>query len=249
MKTFKTFLLSIVLLFLSINVSSQIVGQFSDWRDIADIKMLNNEMGESIDLEKTSGSPYLNPSFKKGIIHNLDTDEKLSVWLRYNVFSDNIEAKPELSDIEVAVVQRMKKYNFTLLGENFVLVQDKNVFEKKGSDNGYMAQISDSEKQVVIYKNYSHDFTPPVKAQTSYDVDTPGNLKIEFEYYYKNGDEPLKEITVHKRKIVNSFPENYQDDIKKFIKKKDFNLRGDDKEIESQLREIIYFFDSLLENI
>lgn len=249
MKTFKTFLFSIVLLLLSKTVSSQIVGQFSDWRDIADIKMLNNEMGESIELEKITGSPYLNPSFQKGIIHNLDSNENLSVWLRYNIFSDNIEAKPELSDSEVAIVQRMKKYNFTLLGEKFVLVQDKNVFEKKGSDNGYMALISDPLKQVVIYKNYTHDYTPPVKAQTSYDVDTPGNLKIEFDYYYKDGDEPLKEIIVHKRKILNSFPENYQDDIKKFIKKKDFNLRGDDKEIESQLREIIYFYDLLLENI
>ncbi len=234
---------------LSFGQSPALVGQMGDWRDMADIQMLNNEQGETIDLNKVTGSPYLNPSFQKGIITNLEKNEDTSLWLRYNVFSDNIEAKADIKSDEVAVVDRSTKYDFTLLGEKFVLVRDKFVFEKKGSDNGYMAQISDPEKDVVLYKNYSHDFTPPVRPQTSYDVERPGSLKINVEYYIKVGDRPLQSINPNKKKIANDFPSNFQDDIKKFVNSEGLKFKGDDKEVESQLRQVIDFYTTLLKNV
>lgn len=242
--------LSIVLASLCVGISfGQIVGQMGDWRDMADIQMINNEQGETIDLNKVTGSPYLNPTFQKGIITNLEKNEDTSLWLRYNVFSDNIEAKVDIKSDEVAVVDRSTKYDFTLLGEKFVLVRDKFIFEKKGSDNGYMAQISDPAKDVVLYKNYSHEFTPPVKPQTSYDVERPGSLKINIEYYIKAGDRRLQPINPNKKKIANDFPSNFQDDIKKFVKSKGLKFRGDDKEIESELRQVLDYYISLLENV
>lgn len=248
MKTIKLYF-GIFLAILCANFSyGQIVGQFGDWRDITDIKMMNNEMGEQIDLSKTTGSPYLNPSFQKGIVKNLEKDEDLSLWLRYNVFSDNIEAKLKLSETEVAVLDRSRKYNFTIMGEKFKLVIDKGVFESKGSDNGYMAVLSDEDKKTILYKNYSHDFTPPVKAQTSYDVDRPGNLNIERAYYMKEGNEPLKMLVTHKRKIADAFPKEYQDEIESFVKKEKYKFKGDDKEIETELRSIINYYNQLLEN-
>lgn len=248
MKTVKNYLF-ILLAFSCANFSfGQIVGQFRDWRDMADINMINNELGEQIDLSKTTGSPYLNPTYQKGFVTNLDKNEDLPLWLRYNVFSDNIEAKLELKSLEVAVLDRSKKYEFTIMGEKFVLVQDKAVFESKGSDNGYMAQLSDADKKVILYKNYTHDYTPPIKAQTSYDVDRPGNLKIESDYYMKFENQPLVLLEAHKRKIADAFPSEYQDDIESFVKKEKLKFKGDDKEVETDLRSVINYFNSILQN-
>lgn len=243
MKLFKN--ISIFLLLFSFSYSFSQMRGLGAVRDLQLVNVLNNPEGkETINLENVNGSPYLEEEFVTGALANKKDDEKLALYIRYNVFSDNFEVKYKPSDNKVTIIDRTDQFEIDLRGKKFIFTQSNYIFDKTGT--GYLALLSEPDAKFTLYKRYYSEYTPEQPASTSYGMTKPARVQTEYNYYMKNNEtgEYFK-IEDHKKRILDGLPKKYQNKVKSFIKDKDLSMRGDDVEVDGQMRAVVDYINTL----
>lgn len=240
--------LSVFLLYLGVYAQG-IGSEFnpSDLQSINTYNSLNTNSG-FVDLDNISGSPYLKDNFQKGKIIENENDQVVTTYLRYNIFEDKFEIKPNLNDDKILALKRSSNYEFVYEGDKVKLVLNSKLF--KGKSNGYVFTVLDSQNDGYnLYKIYSQDFTEPKKGKTSYDTDKPGRLDTNTMYYIsKDISKGFSELEVNRRKILDAFEPNLKSEMKDYMKSNKYKLRGNDTEVENELINIISHYNTLLNN-
>ncbi|WP_143185649.1 hypothetical protein [Psychroflexus salarius] len=242
----KTNIIAMTILSFAFSAQSQITSNF-DPKRLQDINVYNNINTRygSINLDNVDGSPYLKDEFVKGKVIDTKKNQSFDAFLRYNIYKGQIQIKENISSDNVKSLERFNQYKYVIDGEVFQLFNSSSVF-KGGSDNGYMAILSEEGKEALLLKNYHQLYTPPKKATSTYDTDKPAKLETKFDYYIsKDGGRSFIKIEAHKRRILDSFFGEKQDMVKDYIKENNFKFRGSDKEVENQLRRVIAYYNSI----
>lgn len=241
----KTIIQSVCVLFCLV-LNAQMGAEF-DVIDLQNMTSNNNSLDTQfgkIDFDDIDGSPYLSTDFKKGKIIETTNGQILEAYLRYNIFEDNFEVKPNLNDSEIFLIKRYPNYRFTYDRNKVEFVLNSKLFNNK--DNGYAFVLLDGEN-FSLYKIYSQSLTPPKKGKTPYDRDKPASLNTTKTYLIsKDISKNFTELDPHRRRILNAFDSNFESEMKDFMKSKNYKLRGDHAEIENQMIQIVSHYNSLL---
>ena len=243
---FNFFKLSIILLIVN-PVFAQDLGMmgYRDYRSVTDLNYIKSVGNQTYKLNEVSGSPFFNENFKSGHVIDIESDNKVKTFLRYDVYNDLFEIKLDLNSESIKILERSQNYQYTLNNEKFVLIKYPQVINEGHyiSGNGYVVELTNPSKKAILYKRYYVDFNEGRKATSSYDKDTPPSLDLDKRFIIKFNDEYVK-AEDHKRKILDAFPDK-QKEIKKFIKSKNFKFRGDDSKVQMQMIETVKHYNSL----
>ena len=216
----------------------------SDLSSISIYNSINTESGK-LELSEVNGSPFLNEEFSMGKIIDQMNDKTTQTYLRYNIFEDKIEIKPDLSDQKLFSLNRSINYEFVYQNKLVKLIQNNDLFEN--NNNGYLFVLFDSPNNINLYKRYYQDFIPPKEARTSYDTDKPAKLETNIKYLISSDpSEDFIILDVNKRRILDAFDKKFESQLESFIKSKKYKFRGSEEEIESQLINLIEYYNTLL---
>ncbi len=203
---------------------------FQTHKDIKNPKNSNNIQG------KTKGSPYENEKFELGEIVHMSSKQKIKkLFLRYNVFDDQIE---------VSKTSEVSELHGLLKSEHiYARINNKEYHYKKYKDlknqtkKGYLIKLRSNTK-ISLYKLLEKKYTKAKIANTSYHKNTPAKFTDQHTYYLEI-NEQLFLVSSNKKKTVSIFPEN-QKEVKDFIKKESLNLKK-----EKDLVKLVNFYGTL----
>ncbi|MFN2261846.1 MAG: hypothetical protein ABR595_07265 [Psychroflexus sp.] len=205
-------------------------------------RFLDTKKGK-IDLKDVQGSPYLQENFVLGKVIDTKNNESFKAPVKYNIFKDQMEINISESPDKISVLNRTRQYEYEIQGKRFIFLKNNFLFEN--ADNGFVELIGKSGDAMIV-KRYWQKFTPKQAARSSYQDPTPARLSTEFDYYIsKDNGLTFEEIDPHKRRILKSFSGDKKNKIKSYIREKNMKFRGDDREIESQLQRVIYYYNTL----
>ena len=174
-------------------------------------------------LEDIDGSPYLNEKYLSGALVNAKSGTQTNAYLRYNIFNDEILIKNE--NYETAPVSLFLKNTDVFAKFDNKEFHVKNIKDDDNNEAKRFVQLLKKYDKFAIYKRYYQNLRPLKKARTSFEKDTPPTLK-NYEQYYIEKDGEIKTLEMHRKKIVDAFPNHYSE-LKTFIKKE--NLRFNDE--------------------
>ncbi|PKG41364.1 hypothetical protein [Psychroflexus sp. MES1-P1E] len=247
-------LLSLLILVLfSSEVNAQYAGQGEFLREqvvrqSGEIFTIDTEDGK-MDLKDIEGSPFLTEEFKSGvIIDNSKENSAIKTNLRYNIFYDQVEVKYETDlkrDLEqIRVLKRIDIYEYLIEGKLFKLYFNDEIFFQ--GDSGYLEVLNGEDKKIMLFKKYYQEYISPRSAETSYQRDTPPQLITNFTYYIsKDSSQTFSSIEADRWDILDSFENNKKEVMKDFIKSNKFKFRGNEKEVENELKRTIFYYNSL----
>ncbi|WP_106793845.1 hypothetical protein [Aquimarina sp. Aq78] len=185
---------------------------------------------------KTKGSPYENEKFELGEIVHTNSKQKIQkLFLRYNVFDDQIE---------VSKTSEVTELHGLLKSEHiYARINNKEYHYKKYKDlndqtkKGYLVKLRGNAK-ISLYKLLVKKYTKAKIANTSYHKNTPAKFTDQQTYYIEI-NEKLFPVSSSKKKTVSIFPEN-QKEVKDFIGKEKLSLKK-----EKDLAKLINFYSTL----
>jgi hypothetical protein len=216
-----------------------------NFRDITNTYLVR-QGNTTVNIKDVEGSQFLNDEFQYGFIIDIDQNNKAKTFLRYNVYKDVFEIKFDLNSESLKQLERLPKYQYKLNNEKFVLIQDDIINDQHYiSGNGYVVELTPPKDVAVLYKRYYKKLYPGRKAQSSYQKDKPPRMKDGVKYIIKFGDE-FKIAEDHRKRILDAFPD-HKKEIRKYIKDKKFKFRGDDKEIQNQMIQVVRYYNSLVD--
>jgi hypothetical protein len=238
----------LVLTLSSVTVLAQVGGNFNS-NDLQSFSVYNtiNENGKVIDLDNLDGSIYLNEEFEPGLVIDTSKDQELKAMLRYNIFKDQVEINLIKKKDEISVLKRSTNYEYILNGDRIKLFFNDKIF-RGGKDNGYLFILGNTSfegQQVNLYKKYYQNYTPPKKASSTYVQPKPASLENASEYYISEDGKNFNLVEANRRNILDAFDSKYRSDLKDFIKSKNFKFRGNDIEVENEIKRLVYFYNTL----
>ena len=188
-------------------------------------QQLLSKMAEDVQLklEDINGSPYLDEWFHLGKIIDEKVYKENACYLRYNIYNDVIELKYSI-DTSAPVYGFLKDPDFK------AIIGDKSFYYRKfiASDGiskfGYLELMKDYGS-FKLFKRHYQVLRLPKKARTSLEKDIPAKLS-NYEHYYVEQNEAFKEVEMHRKKIVEAFPD-HSSEAKKFIKKEKLRFKDE----------------------
>ena len=222
---------------------SEMMG-FRDWRDISDAYYVRLQGNKKFDLADVKGSPFLNENFAFGNILDENSNQRVETNLRYDLYNDVFEIQLDPRSDKINTLDRTENFVYYLNNEKFVLIKTNllNV-EHYTSGNGYVVEVLPETNNVALFKRYYVELRAGSEAVTSYQEDIPPSIQREIMYILKlEGD--YYELPADKKDIVEVFPDK-QEDIRRYIKEKKFKFRGDDKEIQNQMLQVVRYYNTL----
>ena len=244
----KLLTLFIGLIFITSSFGQAELMGFRDYRDIADSFYMNFEGTDKFDIEDVQGTPFFKKDFVYGYIIDTKGKNKSQTFLRYDVYNDIFEIQLDPNDESLKTLERSPRFEYMIDGEKFVLIQTDVLNEAHyTSGNGYAVELTSPEADAVLYKRHFKELKPGSKGATSYQADTPPSISSKSMFIIKFGDNYVQ-AEDHKKKILDAFPSDKQDAMKKFIKSKNFKFRGSDKEIENEMIQVVRYYNTLQTN-
>ncbi|MBS3738393.1 hypothetical protein [Mesohalobacter halotolerans] len=240
-----------LLAFFTLTIVTSSFGQaelmgFRDYRDIADSFYMDFEGNDRFNIEDVKGSPFFNEEFNYGYIIDTKMDNKVQTFLRYDIYNDIFEIKLEPNDKSLKTLNRTPRFEYLLNDERFVIIQTSELNEAHySSGNGYAVKLTSADNNAILYKRYYSALRQGKKAATSYQADIPPSISQKVKYIIKFGDE-FKTAEDHRKRILDAFPD-HKKEIRKYIKDKKFKFRGDDKEIQNQMIQVVRYYNSLVD--
>lgn len=242
---FKFFTLSFAIVF-SISSFAQINNRdIVAYTDYTNVHAVSYKSFETNFLDEIDGFLYLNEAIGNGYFIDTILKNKVKVNLRYDAYNDIFKIYLDLNKDEFKLLERTKRFEYELNREKFVLIETDllNVGHFK-QGRGYVVELTDPEKNVVLYKRYHKKLNPGSVATSSYESDINPSLNTKLFYIIKLGNNYLKAET-NTRKILECFPKDKQDKLEKFIKSNNLKFRGDDTEVEQQMIYIVNYYNTL----
>lgn len=187
------------------------------------------------EFKQIKGSPYDSEVFLLGSIFQAEQLVEKNAYLRYNIFSNEIEIKKNLNDQEYNALVRNSDMIIKIGMDVFVLVP----FEGSDEKGAYFKIIS-SGAHLDLYKRSSVEYTPRTFPKTSYDREKPAKFTRTDTYYLMLKDGNFVEMPKKKSKLLKIMKRN-EAEVKDFIKVNHINLKE-----ENDLIKLVKFYNSLL---
>lgn len=151
-------------------------------------------------MKSVEGSPYLNEDFEYGIV-SVEGKNPLNVYLRYNVFQEQVEIKPDLRNEDTFLLPN-KETTIYKIGPQTL------VFEEIRSEgrifSGFFIEHYNGENLRLLEKPVA-TLTEAVKAQTGYETDKPARIKIEEEFFVVDSDGQVTPVRIKHRDVKKTF--------------------------------------------
>ncbi len=216
--------ISICLLFMAPTMMAQsgiVMGSqgFRTYQKPGDIFQRFNEFGlTETDFNAIKDGMYSNSNFLTGSIFEDGKEVVRDLYMRYNAYTDDIEAKENKRDEAIHTLNKAENISVKIALDPFVYLPDTGAKES----SGFMQVLVDGEKY-KLYKKIVVTFHPAVKATSGYDSDTPAKFSHNVYYYLvQNGE--LMEIPSRKSRAM-AMLEKENSGMKNFIKKSKLNIR------------------------
>ena len=222
---------------------SEMMG-FRDYRDIADAYYVKLRENSKFDINDIKGSPFLSEEFQFGNILDNNSMKKVETYLRYDMYNDVFEIQLDTRSDKINTLERTQNFDYYLNDEKFVLIKSNvlNV-EHYTSGNGYVVELIPENENAALYKRYFVELKSGSKALTSYQEDIPPSIRKEEMYIIKINDD-YYELEKDRKDVIEAFPD-FKDKLKKYIKEKKFKFRGDDREVQNQMVQLVRYYNSL----
>lgn len=130
------------------------------------------------DIFKATGSPYLNDDFSPGKIY-FEGKPPLSVHLRYNIYSEIIEIKPDLASVEIFKVSDREKATYELNGKRIIYEQ---FFHEDRKILGFFISHYEGDRYRLLEKP-EIKVSPPVRSESGYSDDKSAKMSKVSSYY------------------------------------------------------------------
>ena len=196
------------------------------------------EIGK-LPLDKIKGSPYLSENFTRGDVY-YEADPVGKLYMRYNIFSDEIEIKKNSVDTEYAALIKSTLINCVINDQKIVYTSFKPINEV--SENGYLISLTNTSNSSVLYKRIKKIFRDRgVEASTSLSKTSPAKFSTFTSYYIlTEGSKEAKEISKKSKDLLALFPEQDRSAISDFIKDEKINLKK-----EKDLIQLLNFINNM----
>lgn len=179
--------------------------------------MTTAQMGRSYYEVPIEGSPYVDELFKKGttIINGTHKNDGL---MRYDAYHDVIEIKNENGSVRALL--RRENIIADIDGTLYMVRNYKSMGQVKA---GYFNPLNEGYTRLLIRPKKI--FVQAENPENGYDVYKPAKYLDVTEYYLQQGDQPATAIKLNKKSVL-KFLNDDTNDIKKYIKDKDLNMRS-----------------------
>ncbi|WP_438711391.1 hypothetical protein ACSTS3_00740 [Aquimarina muelleri] len=194
---------------------------------------------DGLPLDKIKGSPYLSENFTRGDVY-YETNPIGKLYMRYNIFSDEIEIKKNTKHQEYAALIKSTLINCVINDQKLIYGSFKPI--NKIAENGYLISLTNPSKAHVLYKRIKKIFRDRgVEASTSLSKASPAKFSTFISYYILTEDsQEAKELPRKSKKLYLLFPEQDHSSISNFIKGQKINPKK-----EKDLIQLFNFINNL----
>lgn len=231
----------IVLLLFIVFISFSSFSQSQNYEYNMAVRQINiAQSKEFLDLSDAEfklieGSPYDNKEFLEGSIFEGDVLLQKNVFLRYNIFSDEIEIKTSLNETNYSALVKRSGMLVKIFNDVYTLIP----FE--GSDEkGQYFKVLTTGEHFSLYKKTTAKFTQRTFAKTSYDRDQPAKFIQTDSYFLATKEGNFIEMPESKSKVL-KLMKNKGSEIKAFIKNNRTNFKD-----ENDLMKLVKYYNNLL---
>jgi len=161
---------------------------------------------------KALGTPYISEEFSLAKVNN----SKKLYLARYNAHQDVFEIKKSENDI--IVLDSKDEYAISFKDIEYTTVTFEN------SKRSFMSVIWNDNEYALLSKN-AINFTPAVKAKTSYDSDVVAKYSEVVNKLYVDLGQGVIEIPRSKKKFYKIFPNNSKN-MQQFVKNEKLNIKN-----------------------
>jgi hypothetical protein len=151
------------------------------------------------EIFKATGSPYLNDDFTSGKIF-FEDKAPLPVLLRYNVYNETIEVRPNLSSEEIFKVSDRVKAIYELDG--LKMISDQFYYDNRKIWGFFIVHYEGDRFQLLEKPEIR--VTRPVKSDSGYSDDKPARMKKTSSLYIRDKENGVHQISL-KHKDVKKF--------------------------------------------
>jgi hypothetical protein len=223
---------------LTINATQ--IATYNEWGNLLssnDPRVLTkDEYGKTVlNFNYIKGSPYENNKFLLGIIRDASNNKNTQMYMRYNIYADEIEVKTTLSSPEIKSLAKQYYINCTI---------DKKIYQYHSFTDklnntleGYLIVLYQG-KNYSLYKHLTSSFTPKQFAKSSINSEEPPTFDTKTGFYIKIGD-AISSLPNKKKVLLNTFSV-HRKKLKSYISKNRINLRK-----ENKLLKLIKYLDGL----
>ena len=199
--------------------------------------ILRNDKTLSYTLPKNyNGSPYFNDEFVLGEIYEGDKLIAEDTPLRYNIFSNEIEVKESIDDLDENASPLSKSSNIWVKINDVIVV----LIPFNGSDEeGSYFQLLYEGKKVDFLKKVTKEFTTPKKASTSITRDLKGAFTDETTFFLRTKSGKIFQMPHAKNKKHLIFGK-HAETLKAYAKEERLNINK-----EHDLKRLVIHYDSL----
>ena len=197
----------------------------------SNIMLLNN----SSELADVKGDPYYNSEAVEGLIIK-DNGDKFSTYLRYNIFYDRMEFSDNSA---MKNAKQLPKDESILVQLNTDIFKYMKIDTENGQIDGYFQVLAMKGKNdpAIIKKTSQRIREPRSSSRNSYGTTKDSKRLILKSNIYFMDENQAVEIENHKRKVLDSFPKKYRDDLKDFIKDNNISFSDDYRGVQEIVKE------------
>lgn len=190
-----------------------------------------------LDYSAIDGSPYLEDNLIGGVV-KFNSGDSLNHFMRYNLYSDEIEYLDD-GQLFTILKPQMKKLEYIHLNGNTIVY--KEYYIRKQAETGYLLRLV--KDRYSLYKRLRVEFQDAVPAKTSLHEPTPAHFVAKnVQWFYSLNGKPISFFKAD-NKWLREIGLSYYDVLKSFVKKEHLKLRK-----EEDLITLFKYYNSLLEN-
>jgi len=183
---------------------------------------VKNENGKYVlNYKLIKGSPYEKNTFSFGHVTDEISNKSVNLYLRYNIYNDEIELKASLESGKKTVAL-LKKHDIscTINGKYYKYASFINKNNK--TKDGYLIEIYKG-KNYNLYKRLTSTFTPKKIPENSYSQIEPASFSTNIYYYLQKDNKSITYLPSKKKYLIRLFKNNTS--LKNLLRHKNSNLK------------------------
>lgn len=159
-----------------------------------------------LDFNHLKGSPYEKNTFSFGHVTDEISNKSVNLYLRYNIYNDEIELKASLQPNEKTIAL-LKKHDISCVinGRFYKYASFNN--EKNKTKDGYLIEIYKG-KNYNLYKRLTSTFTPKKIPKNSYSQIELATFDTKVTYYLQKGNS-ITYLSNKKKILLREFNNNF----------------------------------------
>lgn len=151
-------------------------------------------------LINASGSPYLTEEFLPGKIY-FEGKPPLSVHLRYNIYNETIEVKPDPNKDDIFKVSDKERAIYELNGDKLV---SREFWHNDRKIWGFFLEHYNGDQYQLLEKP-EIKVTPPVRSESGYSEDESAKMKKTSSFYILDKNGEIVNVRIKHRDIKKAF--------------------------------------------